>query len=193
MTRIVWILLVAGVGYGMWLGYERWSPIEHTIDGRWLTVTSGGLGALFERGDPYSETYIIFGGSQAGFGFVCDAGIAGIELQGAAWLARQYPDFYRCNSPGAAQAKDMMKDLRLLAADQKVRRALRKAIRHHETAIASSGDRVCVALSGERLDLNEAWLRHNEKDITDELRQGGQHPRFLYVELAKIVDCQALP
>jgi hypothetical protein len=100
--------------------------------------------------------------------------------------------FYKCSSPGAAQAKQLIEDMALIAADGSTRDTLKKAVALHEDSIASGGDRTCLSFRGEQISLRSAKHREGGFDLTSDIAKGYRKTDFVFVSEAEISDCKAL-
>ncbi|MCP4004069.1 MAG: hypothetical protein GY725_07735 [bacterium] len=85
----------------------------------------------------------------------------------------------------------MVRQLTLITADGFVRRTLHQALDRHTEAVSDRGDRICVELVGDLLELNRATVMANGREITCELQRATAHTRFAYVSSAEFVDCRA--
>ena len=113
-------------------------------------------------------------------------------MQQARAIHSSWPDFHRCASPGAAQAKRYVEDLSLIASTRAARDALVDVVDLHAERIRSGGDRTCVSLTGERLMLESIHLRQNGEDLTQELSRAYSRSHFYLAEQVEIPDCVTL-
>ncbi len=192
MGRLLVFIALAFAASVLWIRVDDYNPLEPQLEGRELVVTYNDLEGRFLRGGSFSGTHMLFGGSndESRTGFA-NAHLAAINLSDAPWLMQEYPDFHRCSSPGAEYAKEMVQQLTSIAANGSVRRTLHEALDRHAESVRAGGDRVCVELAGEFLELNRAILLADGRDLTSDLQRATSHNRFAYVHQADLVDCRA--
>lgn len=113
-----------------------------------LTTERGGT-ATFNLGEGFDETYMLLGASQGcGDSRGACGSLSVLPLGVATGLARRYPDFRRCASPGAREAKANLTSLQLLVPDRRTPRVLQAIAQDSERRVRESGEWMCVSLSG---------------------------------------------
>jgi hypothetical protein len=156
-----------------------------------LYVEAGDFDVYFKLLEPFSETYMLFGGDKmthnAAIGNVW---LATISMEDARPIYAKHPDFYRCASPGAARAKKALKTMNIITADSYVLAALNEAIAELNNRIGRGGDRVAVRLEGVTLEMTAAIVRQADEDIMDQLPKQARSNYFL-VESVEMVEAQA--
>jgi hypothetical protein len=156
-----------------------------------LIVDAGDLDVYFELIEPISETYMVFGGQHVKHNnAVGSVTLATLSMADAILIYDRYPDFHRCSSPGAVQAKKAVNQMNIVAADSDVLEALKAVLSEHNDSIRQGGDRVCVRLDGAVLEMTAAVVRAADEDIMDDLPRQAR-TNFFYVESAEIVDAQS--
>lgn len=132
-------------------------------------VQTADLEVRFRRSQPWSETYMVFGGLAVDQkNAVSNVTIAGLNLDDARRIHSRYPDFHLCSSPGAQAAQSMTEQLNLIPSDSGVLEELRAALRDHEASLRSGDERVCVRVEGAVLELESVRLRADGTDITSQ-------------------------
>lgn len=132
-------------------------------------VKTADLEVRFRRTEPWSETYMIFGGTAIDQkNAVNNVTLVGLDLDDARRIHSRYPDFHRCSSPGARSAQSLTVQLNLVPSDSVVLDELRAALSDHEASLQSGGDRVCVRVEGAVLELESVRLREDGTDITSQ-------------------------
>lgn len=142
----------------------------------------------FKRAGEFSDTYMVFGGGYFTHpDMIQKITICGIPLDKAISIYEKYPDFDRCESPGAAVAQDALLDLNIITVDSEVLKILRDALSQHEHNIRKGGDRIFIKLEGESLVMTSVIMRSMQKDVMDQFppktRQG-----YYLVKSAGIVE-----
>jgi hypothetical protein len=169
------------------------NPLAPSFEGREIVIQTDDLEVRFDRYGPVSETYMLFGGTDGEMkNAISNVFVSGLAIRHASFISQRYPKFYRCSSPGAAQAKQLIEDMALIAADGPIRDTLKKAVAVHDEAVASGGERTCLRFWGEQISLRSARHREGGFDLTPELSKGYRQTDFFFVSGAEISDCKAL-
>jgi len=169
------------------------NPLAPSFEGREIVIQTDDLEVRFDRYGPVSETYMLFGGTDGEMkNAITNVFVSGLAIRHASFISQRYPKFYRCSSPGAAQAKQLIEDMALIAADGSTRNTLKRAIALHEDSVASGGDRTCLRFHGEQISLRSAKHREGGFDLTSEFSKGYRQTDFFFVSGAEITDCKAL-
>lgn len=180
-----------------WRGGLGWpggaNPLQPSVQGREVVIQTDDLEVRFERYGAVAETYMLFGGTDAEMtNSISNVLVSGLAIRHASFIAQRYPKFYMCSSPGAAQAKQFVEDMALIAADGATRDTLKRAITLFADSLASGGDRTCLRFGGEQISLRSAKHREEGFDLTPEFAKGYRQTDFFFVNDAEIVDCKAL-
>ena len=156
-----------------------------------LIVDAGDLDVYFMLNESFSETYMVFGGQKLTHkNAIGNVTLAAIGMADAIPIYERYPDFHRCSSPGAAQAKNAVNQMNIVAADSDVLDTLKEVLSDHNDSIRQGGDRVCVKLDGAVIEMTAAVVRAVDEDILGKLPRQARS-NFFYVEYAEIVDAQS--
>jgi hypothetical protein len=158
-----------------------------TIQDSEVLLATDDLDVKFARGKSFEETYMLFGGMHVQHpNAVANLSLAGLSMRHARPIARRFPDFDRCASPGAALAKPKVASLDMVPRDGETLDVLTQSLAEFKQNLESGGDRVCIQLSGENLTLTSAELREMGEDVTDTFRMS----EFFLVDSANRVDCK---
>ena len=169
------------------------NPLAPSVGGREIVIQTDDLEVRFDRYGAVSETYMLFGGTDGEMkNSISNVFVSGLAIRHASFISQRYPKFYRCSSPGAAQAKQLIENMALIAADGSTRNTLKRAIALHEDSVASGGDRTCLRFRGEQISLRSAKHREGGFDLTPQLAKGYRQTDFFFVNDAEITDCKAL-
>jgi hypothetical protein len=162
MKRLLLLIVLGAVGFYL---YKNGLPgsgsrIEVAADGSELKLeTQAGGTATFAIGEGFEDTYLVWGAHE---GCSDSRGSCGsltvLPLGIATSLARRYPDFTRCASPGAAEGKANTYTLQLLVPDSKTQRAIGEIATDHERRVRESGERLCVTVRGSYVDFVQVEL-----------------------------------
>ena len=187
MKKILVILVVAAAA---WFGIRQILSSKGpdlTIDGDEVLLATGDLDVRFAKGKPFDDTYMVFGGGHLDHrNAIANVTLAGLSLRDAKPIYQRYPDFHRCASPGAMQAKDKVVQLDMVPVDTEALTILRSSLEEFEDNIRNGGDRVCVRLQGSRMTLTSAEVRQVGEEITDQI----QMTDFYLVDSASRVECR---
>jgi hypothetical protein len=169
------------------------NPLGPTLDGSQLVIQTDDLEARFDRVGTLDESYMLFGGTDGELqNSISNLFVSGLAVRHASLISKRYPDFYKCKSPGAAQAQRMIESMAWIASDGSTRGTLRKALDLHEKSLRSGGERTCLAVSGERLILGSVKHRGQGFDLTHQVGNGFRGTDFYLVTEAELADCKSL-
>jgi hypothetical protein len=155
-----------------------------------VIVKTGSLDVHFVRVKPFSQTFLIFGGTEMKQSdAITKVSLFGLEMDTARFIHSRYPDFRACKSPGASLAQKALHQLDIVPADSTVLAALRKTIADYQAGIQQGGNNTCVRLEGEVLKLGSAIVRKNGQDITNELPRQMHHD-YYFVKSTEMVDAE---
>jgi hypothetical protein len=118
--------------------------------------------------------------------------VAGLPMPQARAIHASYPDFHRCASQGASQAKRLVEEMSLIATTRAARDALIEVVDLHDERVRSGGDRTCLTVSGAQLMLDSIHLRQDGRDITQDVSKHFSRTRFFLAEQVEIPDCVTL-
>ena len=184
------VLVLLAVGVAGWFAFQAlMGPAgpDLTINGDEVLLATGDLDVRFSKGKSFEETYMVFGGLHLEHrNAVANVTLAGLSMRYAKALHRRFPDFDRCASPGAALAKEKVTSLDMVPADAETLKVLASTLEEFEENIASGGDRVCVQLSGAKLELMSAEIREMGEDISETMKM----TNFYLVDSASRVECK---
>jgi hypothetical protein len=169
------------------------NPLAPSIQGQELVIQTDDLEVRFHRYGAAADTYMLFGGMDGEMkNGISNVFVSGLAIRHASFISERYPKFYMCSSPGAAQAKQLIEDMALVAANGSIRKTLKKAVALHDKAVASGGERTCLRFRGERISLRSAKHREGGFDLTPQLAKGYRRTDFYFVSDAEISACKAL-
>ena len=119
-----------------------------------VIVSAGDLeGRLLAEGE-FTGTLMLFGGTELPHrNAISPLFLAALDSADAGPIYAQYPDFHRCNSPGAELAKHLVQDINVIPSDRSTQTALVNALREFHHNLRSDGERVCVTVSGQSASL----------------------------------------
>jgi hypothetical protein len=152
-----------------------------------VTVDAGDYDLKFEALREYQKTYMLFGGSYSkDKSSINPITLFGLGIVDAKNIYARYPDFHRCESPGAALAQPKVKWLNLIPADKQALYELRKSLKDHEDNLGQDGDRVCVSLVGNT-------LRMKSKDPVLRFMNGKPYtPTYQLITSSERINCRNL-
>ena len=162
-------------------------PEHITIEGDSVTVDAGDYDVKFEALREYQKTYMLFGGSYSkDKSSINPITLFGLGIVDAKSIYARYPDFHRCESPGAALAQPKVKWLNLIPADKEAIYELRKSLKDHKDNLGQDGDRVCVSLEGKT-------LRMKSQDPVLRFMNGKPYtPTYQLITSSKRINCRNL-
>ncbi len=190
--RLVIFLLIMGATWWLVNRLEA-APQGVEVDGSRVVVRTHDFEATFRRLVPVSQSYMVFGGNNDQHrNGLTHALVAGLPMSHARAIHASYPDFHRCASPGASQAKRLIEDMSLIATTRAARDALIEVVNLHDERIRAGGDRTCLTLSGAQLMLDSIHLRQDGQDVTHEVGRHFSRSHFYLAEQVEIPDCATL-
>ncbi len=164
-------------------------PEHITIEGDSVTVDAGDYDVNFEASREYQKTYMLFGGGYSkDKSSINPITLFGLGIVDAKEIYARYPDFHRCDSPGAAFAQPKVKWLNLIPADEQALTELRESIKEFEDNLGQDGARVCVSLVGKTLLMKSAKVPEMQMDRNGELHP----PTYHLISSSKRIDCRNL-
>jgi len=164
-------------------------PEHITIEGDSVTVDAGDYDVRFEALREYQKTYMLFGGGYSkDKSSINPITLFGLGIVDAKNIYARYPDFYRCDSPGAALAQPKVKWLNLIPADKQALNELRESIKEFEDNLGQDGDRVCVSLVGKTLLMKSAKVPIMQMDKNGKLHP----PTYHLIRSSKRINCRDL-
>jgi hypothetical protein len=191
-VRVLIFLLVMGSTWWLVNRLDA-APQGVRVDGSQVVVQTDDVEATFRRLTSASGSYMVFGGNNdQQRNSMVHALVAGLPMLTARAIHASYPDFHRCASPGAAQAKQSIESLQMIGTTRAARDALIEAVDLHDERIRSGGDRTCLTFSGAELMLDSIRLRHDGQDVTHEVGRLFGNSRFFLAEQVELPDCVAL-
>ena len=161
-------------------------PTVTAIDDQ-VVINAGDLAGYLQPQGKYSGTVMLFGGDYIPHrNAISPVFLAGLGIEHARSLYARYPDFYRCNSPGAAMAKPLVTDINMIPATSEPLRTVATAVEDFHDNLRSGGDRVCVNLRGHIMALVSVKIREHGIDITDKFPA----KRYHFVTDAERIECK---
>ncbi len=169
------------------------NPLSPELSDRELVIETGDLEVHFERRGGFHSEHMVFGGlNTEPRNTLTNATLSVLDMNYARALSDRYPDFHRCSSPGAAQAKDQIHVVNVIAIDGATRGKLHDVVDLHMKRVRQSGARTCVALSGEHLSLASVRLRDSGRDVTAQTLSAFRGARFVLANKVETPDCEDL-
>jgi hypothetical protein len=192
MNRFVTMAVLIGAGYLMWNHLDLGGSTAE-IDEHHVALETADFNVRFSRLDPFSDSYMIFGGSDdQPRNMMTHVTLSGLPVRHARSIARSHPDFYMCKSPGARQAQQLTETLNFVVTDSHTRKTLRTALDLFEDRLGSGGERTCVTVRGERLKIASVHLKQNGMDITSDVAPTMKRMPIYLANDAEIADCKTL-
>jgi hypothetical protein len=192
LRLVILVALLAAAAYVL-SNRAASNPLSPELTRHEVTVRSRHNEVRFQRSLPLDDAYMIFGGnaSEQG-GHFTNVLLSGLAQRHVSLISQRYPDFTQCRSPGAASAKQAIEHMALIGRDGRARNTLLEALRLHEEHLQRGGERTCVSLRGQRLQLTSARALSTDVDLTDAVRRGHGQTDFYLIDEAAIVPCSNL-
>jgi hypothetical protein len=192
VKTLLFLILVAGGAYAF-VNHVSLSSGNVRTEGRHTVVDADEIEVRFLRAGAASESLMVFGGTaERRRNSFTDATMSTLESYQARAISQRYPDFHKCASPGAAQAKRLIETTHFVAANGGIRRKLAKAVEEHDRRVGSGGDRMCVGVRGQELVLDSIRVKENGMDITQQFAPHFAGSQFLLAESVETPDCRTL-
>ncbi len=162
-------------------------------DSQHVIVKTEDLEFRFEKGDSVVTSYMLFGGSLASDrNSFSDVGMATLDERSVRAYSGRYPDFFKCSSPAAAQAKQHVESMMFIASSDSARSALREAVSLHDERVRSDGERTCIAVRGIELQPGSIHRTEDGSDMTSQLGGALRRSKLVLARSASVVDCRTL-
>jgi len=192
MGRIFALVAIALAAYWL-INHIDASSDGLTLEGREVKLETADFDVRFSRLGSFSEAYMVFGGNneQPRNSFTHTT-LSTLAMRHAELIHQTYPDFHRCSSPGAAQAKRWIETMNLVATTRAVERVLVDTVDVHAERIRGSGERTCVSLAGASLSLESVRMKRDGRDLTQDVGRAFREVDFYLAEQAELVDCKTL-
>lgn len=191
MGRIIAIVLV---GLGAWLFVDRIAlrpGVGTRIEGRQVILDSRDFTHRFRRVGSHAETYMLFGGDATQrSNSPIHAILSGLPIETARAIARDYPDFHMCRSPGADQAKRSIEHLSFVAENHSALANLESALSLFRERLHAGGERTCLRVAGARLTYDSSTVKESGEDFTEGLRRALAQSELMLAEEVEVIDCQ---
>jgi len=162
------------------------APFEIGRDGRTVSVRAEHMEARYSLAGNVSGSYMVFGTHDEPSS-IESAFFLAVEAGDGRYLLNEYPDLRRCGSAGAEHFKRIAEHLYLVGANGRTHRTLQQASGLYEERAADGGERFCLRITGDRLDLEFAGMPG--RDLTEEFARIRRDASVLLVEAAEIHDC----
>jgi hypothetical protein len=146
------------------------------MDGEFVVEHEQDFTGRFSMGEPYTKTVMLFGGEPVQeVNVLSSAYIFGLDKVDAQMLAKKYPDFANCSSPGGQEASRYIVPYDLVPASCEVYDQIVDALRvYHENAVAG-GDRTSLRFEGAPLELESVTADATGEDVTDQVKDQDFH------------------
>jgi len=185
---LIFVVVAVAAFFGVRLMLPSGAP-DLTISGDEVLLATGDLDVRFTKGKDFDDTYMVFGGAHVDHrNAIANVTFAGLSVRHAKPIYRRHPDFHRCASPGAVLAKSKVVQLDMVPADGKALDRLRSSLEDFSDNIRDGGDRVCVHLSGSRLELDSAEVR----EVGEEISERFDRADFYLVDSVRQVECEQI-
>ena len=192
MKTLLFLILAAAGAYAL-VNHVSVSSGNVRTEGRYTIVDTGEIEVRFLRAGSASESFMVFGGTaERHTNSFTDATMSTLDSYQARAISQRHPDFHRCASPGAAQAKRLIETTHFVAPSGGIQRKLRGAVEEHERRVGNSGDRMCVNVRGHELVLDSIRVKQNGMDLTSQFAPHFRGSQFLLAESVETPDCRTL-
>jgi len=155
---------------------------------------TGELEVRYQRGSEFSRVLMIFGGNldRKLHNSLSDFSLAGLGIEDASRIHQEYPDFHLCKSAGAPLAQGLTNTVSVLTETSSGFETVRQSLLLHHDRVANNGERTCIALQGDQLQLSSVIHKKSGTDVSQDIvpRMRGFH--YYLVGRAEIVDCMSL-
>jgi hypothetical protein len=140
------------------------------------------------------ESFMIFGGhlDKKLHNSISDYSFGALEINEAAAIKRNYPNFHLCKSPGATIAQRKIQTLSLIAENQEASDILEDTVALHDERLYEGGERVCVELRGYQVEPTTILLKENDMDISNDIIPSLRNMAFYLISGAEIRECQTI-
>ena len=157
MPRLSLVLLFLAVALGGALYYKT-SRDHPGKNGPSFNIVDGPATHRFAPLDNIQNAqFSLFGGNKVG-GMFGEFNIGGLPIAYAKTIAAQYPDFYRCDSPGSSWAISRMENMAIFPMNHQIYDQFRSMLQEFDRRIGNNGKRLCFSIDGAELSRASASL-----------------------------------
>ncbi len=188
MARLFFIVAVILALNSLWNRCSSNGSVSRSA-GSDVVLEARGFDVHFSEIGDLSGWFMLFGASRKGNDSLSHVWLSGIEIGDARALYRRYPDFHMCKSPGSTKAQASTKDMEVVAADPRTRRALDDAVNLFKKRFRNKGERVCVGVEGKRLAVNSMRYKPDGTEVT---YKASDFEDYHLVERVQVRDCGSL-
>lgn len=188
MVRVLLAVVVLGSVGVLALSFVNVSPLEIERDGRTVKVRGEHLAARFTSAGRLSGEFMVFGASEHPSD-IESAWLLTVTAADGRWLLDEYPDLRRCGSAGAEHFKRIAEGMYLIGGNGGAHRTLAKAASLQAEHERSGGERLCLRLAGERVELEYAGWPEADRDLTEELQRARRDTPYFLIDQAELIDC----
>ncbi len=169
------------------------NPLSPELSVDELVIESGDIEVRFARRGAFDSEHMVFGGlNTEPHNTLSNATLSVLDMTHARAISQSFPDFHRCDSRGAPQAKRRMHEVHIIGIDGRTRDSLHDVVDLHMKRVRESGARTCVALSGEQLVLTSVKLIETGRDVSAQTLSGFREAEFLLAKTVETPDCETL-
>lgn len=172
--------------------YVLKNPLDPSVDGNEVVVESQDYEVHFTRGGPLSGTYLVVRAeSEDWTAKPVNALLGVVPLDEASDYLRAYPEFHLYGEQSNAQIAGLAQPLSIIAASRLTYSGVRGLVDLYESRNAGHGERLCLTVSGETLQLASVQGLEDRADHMGVLAHLGEEA-VVYAETLAVDDCAKL-
>jgi hypothetical protein len=192
MWKVVLLLLAVFILGPLVVRYVLKNPLDPSVDGNEVVVESQEYEVHFTRAGPLSGTYLVVNAESEDWSAQpVNALLSVVPLHEASDYLRAYPEFHLYGEQSNAQIAGIGRPLSLIAASRLVYGGVRGLVDLYGSRNAGHGERLCVTVSGDTLQLASVQGLEDRQDHTAVLARYGDEA-VVFAETLSVSDCAKL-
>lgn len=169
--------------------YVLKNPLDPSVDGNEVVVESEDYRVHFTRGGPVSGTYLLVNAeSEDWTAQPVNAQLQVVPLSEASDYLRAYPEFHLYGEQSNAQIAGIARPLSIVAASRYTYSGVRGLVDLYGSRNAGHGERLCLTLAGDTLQLASVQGLDDQQDHTAALAHFGDEA-VVFAESLSVDDC----
>jgi hypothetical protein len=189
MWKVVLLLLAVFILGPLVVRYMLKNPLDPSVDGNEVVVESQEYEVHFTRAGPLTGTYLVANAESEDWSAQpVNALLSVVPLHEASDYLRAYPDFHLYGEQSNAQIAGIARPLSIIAASRPTYGAVRGLVDLYGSRNAGHGERLCVTVSGDTLQLASVQGLEDGQDHSGVLAHLGDEA-VVYAESLDVSDC----
>ena len=190
MWKVVVLLLALFVLGHFAVRYMRRNPLDPTVEGRQVVVTSQSYEVRFARNGPVKGTYFVADAETRDYSDrPLNAQLWVIDADTARDYMKSYPDFHLYGSDSSQRLRDVAGQLAVVAATSPAYSDLHSLLDEDDERAATHGEHLCVTITGTSLTPESASSLESGDDDPGAAQRLIGDTAVVFAEKVNVADC----